>query len=97
MPSLRKLVKPTDWETIRSEVLAFAARAMDDPAIPAKVMKNLAVQLPGQRGWLVAEDAALNPCPTASLVSCVCSRILNISFLYVFFIEGPFELLMDYC
>ena len=68
MPSLRKLVKPTDWENIRSEVLHFAARAADDPAIPAKVMKKLAVQLPGQRGWLVAEDAALNPCPTASLV-----------------------------
>ena len=75
MPSLRKLVKPTDWENIRSEVLWFAERAMDDPTTPPKVMNKLAVQLPGQRGWLVAEDAALNPCPTPSLVSWVCSRM----------------------
>ena len=69
MPSLRKLVKPTDWENIRSEVLWFAERSIDDPTTPPKVMKKLPVQLPGQRGWLVAEDAALNPCPNPSLVS----------------------------
>ena len=69
MPSLRKLVKPTDWEKVRSKVLRFADRATHDPAVPPKVMKKLAVLLPGQRGWLVAEDAALNPCPNPSLVS----------------------------
>ena len=79
MPSLRKLVKPTDWENIRSEVLHFAARAADDPATPPEVMKKLAVQLPGQRGWLVAEDAALNPCPTASLVSGLAQGFLRSS------------------
>ena len=81
MPSLRKLVKPTDWENIRSEVLHFAARAADDPATPPEVMKKLAVQLPGQRGWLVAEDAALNPCPTASLVSGLAQGFLRSSLL----------------
>ena len=68
MPSLRKLVKPTDWENIRSEVLHFAARAADDPATPPKVLEKLAVQLPRQRGWLLVDDAALKSCPTASLV-----------------------------
>ncbi|CAK9099796.1 Reverse transcriptase domain-containing protein [Durusdinium trenchii] len=33
MPSLRKMVKPTDWEKMRSSVVRFAERASHDPML----------------------------------------------------------------
>ncbi|CAK9022810.1 unnamed protein product [Durusdinium trenchii] len=56
MPSLRKLVKPTEWEKIRSSVVRFAEKAALDPYLQPKVLKRMTVHLPGQSGWLIAEE-----------------------------------------
>ncbi|CAK9018629.1 unnamed protein product [Durusdinium trenchii] len=60
MPSLRKLVKPTDWEKIRSSVARFAEKALRDPDLQPKALRHMTVQLPGQSGWQIAEVATLH-------------------------------------
>ncbi|CAK9103660.1 Uncharacterized protein SCF082_LOCUS48411 [Durusdinium trenchii] len=57
---LRKLVKPTEWEKIRSSVVRFAEKAALDPYLQPKVLKRMTVHLPGQSGWLIAEEATLH-------------------------------------
>ncbi|CAK9058246.1 Uncharacterized protein SCF082_LOCUS31087 [Durusdinium trenchii] len=58
MPSLRKLVKPTDWEKVRSKAMRFTERSLLDPTIQSRVLKQMTLRLPGHSGWLVAEQAA---------------------------------------
>ena len=48
MPSLRKLVKPTEWEKLRSKAVNFAVRAADDPDIAPKEIRRMSLQLPDQ-------------------------------------------------
>eukprot|EP00913_Durusdinium_trenchii_P011796 g11078.t1 len=60
MPSLRRLVKPTDWEQVRSKVARFAEKSSQDPDLSPKKIHSLAVQLPGQSGWLMVELATLH-------------------------------------
>ncbi|CAK9001165.1 Uncharacterized protein SCF082_LOCUS6813 [Durusdinium trenchii] len=58
MPSLRKLVKPTDWETIRVRVARFAEKSFRHPEMQ-KAIKGMTVKLPGQSGWLRVDEATL--------------------------------------
>ena len=66
MPSLRKLVKPMDWEKVRSTVTSFAKACEAGCKIgpigndTESSQLPLSVQLPGQNGWL-AVDATLFP------------------------------------
>ena len=60
MPSLRKLVKPTEWEEMRLSVLHFVDRALQNPAIEPKELRKMAVQLPGQSGWFSVDEAFLH-------------------------------------
>ena len=63
MPSLRKLVKPTDWEKIRSTVATFVERALQDPTVQSRVIKRMSLQLPGHFGRVIAEEATLKRYP----------------------------------
>ena len=38
----------------------FVERALSDPSIAPKVLRRMGVQLPGQSGWIVAEQASLH-------------------------------------
>lgn len=60
MPSLRKLLKPTDWEKVRSQVARFVEMASASPSIEAKVLRRISLQLPGQNGWLKVEEASIH-------------------------------------
>eukprot|EP00435_Cladocopium_sp_Y103_P043208 s764_g12.t1 len=46
MPSMRKFVKPTDWEKIRSRVSSFAEECQQNPAIAPKAVRKLALRMP---------------------------------------------------
>ena len=46
MPSLRKLVRPTDWDKVQYKVARFAAQAASNPAIQPKALKETILQLP---------------------------------------------------
>ena len=59
MPSLRKLVKPADWEKLRTSVARFAELSSRDAEIESKGLKQLTVQLPGYSGWLMVDKATL--------------------------------------
>ncbi|CAK8995072.1 unnamed protein product [Durusdinium trenchii] len=67
MPSLRKLVKITEWEKVRVSTVKFAQHAMLDPELQPRVMKQLTLQLPGCRR-VTAEEASLKRCQQAGLV-----------------------------
>ncbi|CAK9102341.1 unnamed protein product [Durusdinium trenchii] len=61
MPSLRKLVKPTDWERVRSRVVRFAEKAWRDPSRPHSMQMNpMTIQLPGLTGWFSVDEAGLH-------------------------------------
>ncbi|CAK9089789.1 Uncharacterized protein SCF082_LOCUS42362 [Durusdinium trenchii] len=60
MPSLRKLVKPTDWPKLSASVRRFVQRALERPNVPPKTLKKLALQLPSQKGWVLAEEATMH-------------------------------------
>ncbi|CAK9007137.1 Reverse transcriptase domain-containing protein [Durusdinium trenchii] len=60
MPSLRRLVKPTDWEPLRASVVAYVEQAQVDPDTPPLPLAGLSFQLPSQSGWLQAEEATLH-------------------------------------
>ena len=47
MPSLRSLVKPTDWEKLRSLVRNFVELALMDPNLEQKLIHKMTVKLPG--------------------------------------------------
>lgn len=64
MPSLRKLVKPTEWERVRSSATRFAESALRNPSIQPKVMKKMTIQLPGQ-SRVIAAEASLKRFPDA--------------------------------
>ncbi|CAK9018638.1 unnamed protein product [Durusdinium trenchii] len=72
MPSLRKLVKPTDWEQVRSSVARFARKAQRSEATGGtnllKGLRGMSVQLPGQSGWLIPEEATLHHVPNSQKV-----------------------------
>ncbi|CAK9057996.1 Reverse transcriptase domain-containing protein [Durusdinium trenchii] len=55
MPCLRKLVKPSEWEKVRSKARRFTERSFLDPTLQSRVLKQMTLQLPGHSGWLVAE------------------------------------------
>ena len=59
MPSLCKLVKPTDWEKLRTSVARFAELSSRDAEIESKGLKQFTVQLPGYSGWLTVDKATL--------------------------------------
>ncbi|CAK9056259.1 unnamed protein product [Durusdinium trenchii] len=68
MPSLRKLVKPMDWEKVRSKVSKFVEKSMrGDVEVQGKSMNPMTVQLPGHSGWLVVEEASLHPSQDAKV------------------------------
>ncbi|CAK9100703.1 Putative GTP cyclohydrolase URC1 [Durusdinium trenchii] len=70
MPSLRKLVKPMDWEKVRSKVSKFVEKSMrGDVEVQGKSMNPMTVQLPGHSGWLVVEEASLHPSQDAKAAS----------------------------
>ena len=60
MPSLHKLLKPSDWEKIGSSIRRFVERGSQDPQIQIKKLKRMTFQLPGQSGWMIAEEATLH-------------------------------------
>ena len=60
MPSLRKLVKPTDWEKVRSHVVSFCERSLEDPRLSPEEIR-MTVKLPGEHAWLKVEEATLHP------------------------------------
>ena len=60
MPSLRKLVKPTDWEKVRSQVVGFVEADSLDSSQQSKMLKRIGVQLPGQSGWLKVEEVSIH-------------------------------------
>ena len=47
MPSLRSLVKPTDWEKLRSVVRNFVELALVNPNLEPKLIHKMTVKLPG--------------------------------------------------
>lgn len=49
MPSMRKFVKPTDWEKLRSRVSSFAEEYVQNPSIAPKAIKKLALRMLGER------------------------------------------------
>ena len=59
MPSLRKLVKPTDWEQMRSNVERYVDKALRDPTNPPKTLRNVSVKLPGHGKWLVVDEVTM--------------------------------------
>ncbi|CAK9034064.1 unnamed protein product [Durusdinium trenchii] len=63
MPSLRKLVKPAEWEKLRSKAVKFSERGLLDPTLQPRVLKHMTLQLPGHSGWVLAEEAALTRFP----------------------------------
>lgn len=46
MPSMRKFVKPTDWEKIRNRATTFAEESLHNPALAPKAVKKLALRMP---------------------------------------------------
>ncbi|CAK8996585.1 unnamed protein product [Durusdinium trenchii] len=62
MPSLRKLVKPTDWEKVRSKAITFVERALRDPNLHPRVLKQMTWQLP-HSCRVIAEEAAFKSFP----------------------------------
>ncbi|CAK8997586.1 unnamed protein product [Durusdinium trenchii] len=66
MPSLRSLVKPTDWEKLRSLVRNFVELALMDPNLEQKLIHKMTVKLPGQCGWLKVNEATLHRISGAS-------------------------------
>ncbi|CAK9059330.1 unnamed protein product [Durusdinium trenchii] len=63
MPCLRKLVKPTDWEKVRSSVVRYVDKALRDPTIPPQTLSKMTVKLPGHGGWLLVEEATVHQIP----------------------------------
>lgn len=67
-----KLVKPTDWEQVRSSVARFARKAQRSEATGGtnlpKGLRGMSVQLPGQSGWLIPEEATLHHVPNSQKV-----------------------------
>lgn len=46
MPSMRKFVKPTDWEKIRNRATTFAEESLQNPSLAPKAVKKLALRMP---------------------------------------------------
>ena len=46
MPSLRKLVKPMDWQRLSAKVTNFADKAFWNPQLPPETLKHLTLRLP---------------------------------------------------
>ena len=63
MPCLRKLVKPTDWEKVRSSIARYVDNALRDPTIPPKTLRKMTVKLPGHGGYLLVEEASMHQIP----------------------------------
>ena len=61
MPSLRKFVKPMEWEKVCFKIKRFHEKASQNPQIPPKMMKRITFQSPFHRGWHVVEEASLHP------------------------------------
>ena len=62
MPSLRKLLRPLDWERTSPRVVRFAERALSDPQLMPKELKHFTFEWWGQ-GRLSAERAELKRTP----------------------------------
>ncbi|CAK8995347.1 Reverse transcriptase domain-containing protein [Durusdinium trenchii] len=60
MPSLGKLVRPSEWEKVRSSVARFAEKSSRDQSDHPKVLKRLTLQVPGQSGWMLVDEATLH-------------------------------------
>ena len=58
MPSLRDLLRSSDWERIEPIVASFAARSRKG-AVPAEVLGSLSVHLPS--GWHTVDSVSLMP------------------------------------
>ena len=63
MPCLRKLVKPTDWEKVRSSIARYVDNALQDRTIPPQTLSKMTVKLPGHGGWLLVEEASMHQIP----------------------------------
>lgn len=46
MPSLRKLVKPMDWQRLSAKVTNFADKAFWNPQLPSETLKHLTLRWP---------------------------------------------------
>ena len=61
MPSLRKLLEPTEWPAVQMSVMRFANHAELDPQLQPKPLKRLALKFPGQcgtaSGTVIVEEA----------------------------------------
>ncbi|CAJ1446359.1 unnamed protein product [Effrenium voratum] len=57
MPSLRALVRPTDWETIRSQTLKYKGLLQEEGAY--KTFQNWHLRWPGDEGYAVAGQVTL--------------------------------------
>eukprot|EP00913_Durusdinium_trenchii_P009210 g8658.t1 len=60
MPSLGKLVRPSEWEKVRSSVARFAEKSSRDQSDHPKVLKRLTLQVPGQSGLMLVDEATLH-------------------------------------
>ena len=60
MPTLRKVVRPMDWQRICEEVMSFADKAFWNPDLqPRHFRKGLAVRIPDDRQYLLAKEASI--------------------------------------
>ncbi|CAE7487945.1 ISA3, partial [Symbiodinium necroappetens] len=59
MPSLRKLVRPTDWESVHTSVTAYAAKS-GRPSVSEKTLGPVCIRRPdGPHKFMVAKQAKL--------------------------------------
>lgn len=59
MPSLRKLVRPTDWESVHTSVTAYAAKS-GRPSVSEKILGPVCIRRPdGPHKFMVAKQARL--------------------------------------
>lgn len=60
MPCLRKMIRPTDWQTINATVTDFADKAFWNPEISSEhFRKGLMVRFPDDRQYFCAQEACI--------------------------------------
>ncbi len=60
MPTLRKVVRPMDWQSICEKVMSFADKAFWNPDLqPRHLRKGLAVRIPDDRQYFLAKEASI--------------------------------------